>query len=498
MIERFIEEHSNEKCRRPHANTLVVVIISTAVGALVSSSFFRNSFQSNLKPLHQSQSIFLTQCYSVPSTQMNLTVTPKSFLSNNEIAIPYFQKAIPQPLSKFRCTGSENDIDAWKERLCVFYNTCYNKNAGRFYYFRSSLGGPKPLFYDAAKGMIFEFSGNGRGDPFVSLSAGGSTPWAPVIVKETYPTRDFTRLHSLHSLMTSRFAAVNIAHGLWEDFGSISYAMERMSIVDLNLVIMHFGKFDNTTLFQSYLKYVIPALTKNPMLQFHSYMQSFNTKYVCFDSLIVGGQLDLFPRVRIKENHGREALLYNWRSKMIQYNGFDPNFVPKSHHIILTNKSQSQWTHSGAKRHRAIVNLGAVEEFIRLTYPTISMEVVEWQTIPFNEQIAKLLNTTILITPCGGVSLILPLLPHGAHAIVMDYYVTVSAYGYQSGQSGSMEGAVLNHISHVRKQYYQVYGPQDYEFDFPGTTDAREGSSIIVNTTRLKLLIDKALEEMEP
>ncbi|CAF4094287.1 unnamed protein product, partial [Adineta steineri] len=33
---------------------------------------------------------------------------------------------------------------------------------------------------------------------------------------------------------------------------------------------------------------------------------------------------------------------------------------------------------------------------------------------------------------------------------------------------------------------------------FPGATDAREASSIIVNMTRLQLLIDKALEEMEP
>ncbi|CAF1140951.1 unnamed protein product [Adineta steineri] len=48
------------------------------------------------------------------------------------------------------------------------------------------------------------------------------------------------------------------------------------------------------------------------------------------------------------------------------------------------------------------------------------------------------------------------------------------------------------------KQYYQIYGKQDYEFDFPGATDAREASSIIVNMTRLQLLIDKALEEMEP
>ena len=498
MAELLIEGDPKEKSRRTHIHTLSVVIISAAVGALVSSTFFRSSLQYNITPSPQSKLLTSSQSNSVLSTQTNSTPPAKLAILNDEIGIPYFQKDIPRSRSKFRCTGSENDINAWQDRLCIFYNTCYNKDTGRFHYFKSTLRGPKPLFYDAAKGMIFEFTGNGRGEPFLSLASRGNMPWAPVIVNEMYPTTNFTRLHPLHSLMMITFGTGNIAHGLWEDLGSISYGMERMSVVDPDLVIMHYGKIENTRLDQSYLQYVIPALTKNPMVVLEPYMQTFNTKYVCFDSLIAGGQLTVFPRPQIKENHGREALFYNWRSKLIQYNGFNPNFVPKSHHIILTNKSESAWTRPGAKRHRAIVNLEEVEKFVRLTYPTISVEVVEWHKITFNEQISKLLNTTILITPCGGVSLILPLLPHGAHAIVMDYYVSKSGHGYESGQSGSMEGALLNHISHVRKQYYQVYGPQDYEFDFPGGSDAREDSSIKVNTTRLQLLIDKALEEMEP
>ncbi|CAF1259884.1 unnamed protein product [Rotaria sordida] len=94
--------------------------------------------------------------------------------------------------------------------------------------------------------------------------------------------------------------------------------------------------------------------------------------------------------------------------------------------------------------------------------------------------------------------MIIPMLPHSAHAIVMDYYVTQDQHGFKRGQSASMEGAFLNHFSHVRKHYYQVYGPQDYEFDFLGAKDTRNDASVIVNTTRLQLLIDTALEDMQP
>ncbi|CAF3006944.1 unnamed protein product [Rotaria sp. Silwood2] len=307
-----------------------------------------------------------------------------------------------------------------------------------------------------------------------------------------------TRLSRLHTVWADALGASNIGHGLWEELGSISYSMERLNEFDPELVIMHEGNIPQTALFRSYQQYIVPALTKTPLVEFGAYIRSFKTKYICFEKVFAGGQLSIFKQSTIKENHGREPLFYNWRSKIIAKNGFDPGFIPNKHQIIVTNKSNSQWTNPASNRHRAIANLKEVVNFIRKSYPTIDTEVVEWQNIPFNKQIEKLLNTTILITPCGGISMIIPMLPHGAHAIVMDYYATQEQYGFKRGQSASMEGAFLNHFPHVRKHYYQVYGSQDYEFDFPGAKDTRNDASVIVNTTRLQLLIDTALEDMQP
>ena len=488
MTELGIEQELNGKPRSQHRGRFWVAIVSATVGALVSSLAFKYSFKSNV--IHHYRETVLPQPLTASQTQKN-----EPF--DSEVGVSYFGQNLLEGFSKFSCSGSENEIEAWQDRLCVFYHTCYNSDTRRFNYFQLAQRKMKPIFYDSIRGMLYQFTINNGDAPFLSLSPGGGTPWAPVAVKEAYPVKNFTRLRPLHSLMQTRFADSNIAHGLWEDLGSVSYAMERMNVQDKNLVIMHATKIPSTPLFRTYHQYVIPALSKNPMVELETYVKSFKTKYVCFDRLIVGGQLSVFPRPLIKENHGREALFHSWRSKIIQYNGFDPNFVPQRHHITITNKSQSLWTPPGAKMHRAIANLEALVKFVRLTYPNISSEVVEWSMVPFNKQVEKLLNTTIFITPCGGVSLVLPLLPHGAHAIVMDYYVARALHGFQAGSSGSMEGALLNHFPHVRKQYYQVYGPQDYQFDYPGASDPREGSSIVVNMTRLQMLIDKALEEME-
>ena len=492
MLEPSSDTQRNYESTTKRRTQILYGFVLIAVVLVMTLLVFKTSFKSKL--------IGIKREIPPHSPHDNLSVpdVENKIKFPDEIAIPYFQRKDHQRFSKFRCTGSENDIGASEGRLCVFNNICYHRNTRRFHYFRLAQSEKKPLFYDSAKGMLYQFSANNDGAGFLSLSSGGGTAWAPIIPNEYYPTKDFTTLHQLHSLTQNRFADSNIAHGLWEDLGSISYSMERMGVVDRKLVIMHFDPIPDSPLFRTYTKYVIPALTENPMVHLDTYARSFNTNYVCFDNLMVGGQLNVFPRSLIRESHGREALFYNWRSKMIQYNGFDPKFTPSQHRIIITNKSQSIWTHPGSKRHRAIVNLEEVEKFVRLNYPTITTEVIEWHTISFRQQVEKLLNTTILITPCGGVSLILPLLPRGAHAIVMDYYVNVGAHGFSPGQSGSMEGAFLNHIPHVRKQYYQLYGRQDYEFDYPGATDSRESASVIVNTTRLRTLIDKALEEMEP
>ncbi|UJR34019.1 hypothetical protein I4U23_021433 [Adineta vaga] len=487
MHEPLIKQESNDKLRFYYKKEIILVIISATIGAVVSPLFFNTSIRSNLASSYRS---------CIINNNKETTSFTKKHIFHNEIAISYLQQNTSQYFSKFTCTGNENDYGAWKERLCVFYNVCYNKIGSRFDYFRLPQTKPKPLFYDSSKGMLYQFGIDGKPSPFVSLMVGGDTSWAPYITDETYPTKNLTRLQQIHTLTQTRFASGSIGHGLWEDLGSISYSMDRLNIKDRNLIIMHYNKIDNTSLFRTYHKYVIPALSENPMVQFETYIESFKTNYICFDSLVLGGQMYAFPKPEVKQYHGREILYYNWRSKMIQYNGFDPNFVPKQHHIIITNKSDSITKHFGAKRHRAIANLEEVEKFVRETYPNISTEVIEWHTVPFNRQIEKLLHSTILITPCGGVSMIIPLLPHGAHAIVMDYYVT-KPHGYAYGQSASMDGAFLNHIPHVRKQYYQVYGPQDYEFDFPGASDTREVASIKINMTRLQLLIDKAIEEME-
>lgn len=112
------------------------------------------------------------------------------------------------------------------------------------------------------------------------------------------------------------------------------------------------------------------------------------------------------------------------------------------------------------------------------------------------EQLRLVARTTIAISPCGGISMILPFLPEGAHAILMNYMVAnddARRHGECDGCSWTMEAELWRHVRHVHKQYYQVWGPADFAGGKPG-----RDSAVRVDVARLERLIRVSLFEMQP
>ncbi|CAF1441193.1 unnamed protein product [Didymodactylos carnosus] len=344
--------------------------------------------------------------------------------------------------------------------------------------------------------MITDFNRSRSGKGFVAISMPrGKATWAPIMTDGAYPTKNFTKLSHLHTLWKLFATYMNIGHVIWEEFGMIYYSMQRMREFDNALVIMHLGRISQHPLFQKLKNEILSALTSNPLVEAETYLPSFNTKYVCFERFIVGGPIYLFEYGPNKQHHEIETLLYNWRSKILEHYGFNHYSIPSHHRITITNK-----TDSGRAKfaRRSIANLNDVVKFVRTTYPRIRVDVVEWQHFTFRQQLEILLKTTILITPSGGVSMIGPFLPHSAHVIVMDSLSDRDNLGFKKGDSASLETKFWAHWHHVRKSFYQIYDMKEHVWDYEGANDTLHYASVIVNMTRLELLIDKALEDMSP
>ena len=91
--------------------------------------------------------------------------------------------------------------------------------------------------------------------------------------------------------------------------------------------------------------------------------------------------------------------------------------------------------------------------------------------------------------------MILPFLPEGAHAILMNYMLgpkDARRHGECDGCSWSMEAELWRHVRHVHKLYYQVWGGDDFARGKPG-----RDAAVKVDVDRLEALVRQALYDMQ-
>ncbi|CAF4170846.1 unnamed protein product, partial [Rotaria sordida] len=218
------------------------------------------------------------------------------------------------------------------------------------------------------------------------------------------------------------YVSFNPGHIIWEDIASNYFAMVRLNEYDRNAVLLEYRHYPNKgdKFYQMY-ENLVPAFAGKVDSLDH-YTNNFSSSLVCFQTLVVGGAKLVFSIDNESYTHGKERLLYDYRTAILQYHGVNVSHLPFRHRIVLVNKTRAL--------HRslhAITNLIEVKEFIYLAYPKIQLDVIDWSKYTFTQQMHELYKTTILITPCGDISTIIPFLSEGTHAIIMDFYVNKQA-----------------------------------------------------------------------
>lgn len=411
--------------------------------------------------------------------------------------------------SSFTCVGDEKHRDAIAGRGCVFRHLCWRQ--GEFQYF---LPTPEPLLYDEHSGPIYEFG------PFVALTQFDTEyhAFTPHVQHTTLPT-DLPWCSDPHQLaaLWKPWSVVdaNLGHLLWEEMGSLYYLTRRLGPIlnqALPLHIFHLLPVLPTyPLFRKILDAFLPALT----YPHESWVAVLTQSDCCWSQVIMGGIERMFYPI-LSHNDGKEEILFGWRNQILQTLGLPLHTASRRssgalRHIRVVRKTDS---FLGPARRR-IANLeavvGAIETAVA-SRPEYQVSIVEWTPLTFQEQLALIGNTWILITPCGGISMILPFLPVGATAIIMDYYSPTDLLMFEAGVSASMEAPFWNAWPHFRKLYYQVFSAEEYRFDEPWQASAerpltfqeevlltedqrssRNYGNIVVNLTRIVQLLQMAL-----
>ncbi|KAJ3097344.1 hypothetical protein HDU97_004922 [Phlyctochytrium planicorne] len=451
-----------------------------------------------------------------------LFLKPNSPISERTIRINHPMIAHKEPTksgkySKFRCSGDDNDIDGYVERVCVFEHICYDRNQNEFQFYQRDTEEDRTILFEARMGEVKDFRHKDHG--FVAVKqlffAAVATEWdtfAPNLVKGESPITKYpdstTVLAPVHVLWSTWAQDDNLGHVLWEEMAGIWFAMVRMNVIRDDVVAMHWpDKLPDRKLARKFREAFFPAISKSPPVGFDDYVSEVAQKkrYVCFNEMLVGGNVRRFLQRLAWHNYGHEPLFWSLRGRILQAFALDPYQVPKTHQIVITKKSSSNYFSSSEyKTHRSIYNFDEVVDFVKKQYPSVTIKVVDFKDYTIQEQLKLLLQTTVLITPSGGISMVLPFLPDGANAILLDYLEKEDSYliGSKAGESVSMEAPFWNYWPHVKKLYYQVRSKDELRPDNPAKSideiSWRDETSVLVDLKRLSALLEQAFENMTP
>ncbi|KAI9340408.1 hypothetical protein DFJ73DRAFT_762619 [Zopfochytrium polystomum] len=513
------------------ATAIAIAILTVVVGSLLIGDF-------SYIDLNRSQELHRLQGGSqklpadgVPSRASNLLRLKNQPFHMRTVRIPHplhiddgVKPAPSAPptnsrrFSHFRCFGDENSVEGYTERGCSFENVCYNLESRTIQFYRRPGIPPRPVLFDAVKGERYQFEDEGHG--FVNLQLWES--FGPIMVDNICPaaaTPDSTLVLTQPHFLWSNWARDdNLGHVLWEEISTIWYTMIRLNAFDPKVVAMHglANDLPDRPLANKFRKAFFPAVLDTDPVSIHSYMRGlaeerlFNGSSpapitdICFDQLMAGGNMQRFVQRNFWHNQGHEPLFYGLRGRIIDRFNLTET-VPTSHRILVTNKTNSMYHDDPAlTNHRGLHNLPEVIDAIKARYPSVPLQVVQWDTLSVRDQISLLLSSTLVVTPPGGVSMLLPFLPEGAHAIIFDYLEKEDNWfvGSLAGRSISMEAPFWNHWPHFKKSYYQVFSKEQMISDDPRRTldevSWRDEASIVVNIDKILGMVDAAFEEMAP
>ena len=178
-------------------------------------------------------------------------------------------------------------------------------------------------------------------------------------------------------------------------------------------------------------KKVMPLLTKNPV-------QILNASVdvpVCFESLVVGmsqysddcmepghgRKMNIGGNINC--NTGRQHQFWSFRNNGLQNMRVD-NVPPIKHQIVVTNRSDGG---------RALHNLNDLVVSLKKRYGDDKVLVVDWATLSMKRQLEIISQTTVHLTPPGGISYIAFFLPRWASTIRLyssDYLLDWHIFNY--------------------------------------------------------------------
>ena len=452
-------------------------------------------------------------------------------------------------VSAHDCVGDMSTIKPRASRVCVLRRVCMATATGIFHYYRDGNATLTPIVFDQRYGHIFSFghvAPRGGCEDLLPLNKHvrykRHVRWSPHIVDGALP-HGAPLLRQLH-VLSAPFVPTNLGHLVWEEAFPLLLAMAQLGVYEERAVVLRTHNCSESVkpakpptasaarLCRKFVDgFVRPlqggeaaaqgagrGVASAPLTTIDSLRQRYaraGAPYVCFRRLLAGGYHEMF---NAPAHAGKEPLLALYRHRVLAFHGLAPARGPPppitAHRCLLVKKEGRRGLHNFDEVARFVLggcdggctelSAGGASGLSSSQDPRSLRDAprvveIEFHTMSIREQLAAVSSATIAVSPPGGVSMILPFLPEGAHAVLVNYMLAKEAKkrGLDADESAcsrcslTMEAALWRHVRHVRKLYYQVWEPSDF-----ARGKAGRDAAVVVKLPRLSFLLRVALNTM--
>ncbi|KAK4047101.1 hypothetical protein OIO90_006303 [Microbotryomycetes sp. JL221] len=377
------------------------------------------------------------------SNSSSLVIQPKP-----QLIAQQRQDLQPNPLySSVDCHGTEgvsNPVD----NKCRFRNVCLEllplpqnramldadkDNApeyAKLYYYRPSWLKQAPLYW---------FKGYAHKEPWSRIDWAGTLK--PTIMDDFVPVDSWWSTAPT-TILTEAWWPENFGHALGDDYLPIyrlakyfdQFDSKDLSVIfhpschdrgspgdEMNRGCSHHQEMSN-------LLFDLPTIDLNSSSLFKK-----EGSKLCFRQLLIGTG-------GLRMGTPAEASVWTGFAETIKERArVRTNVLPSKQRISIMFKP----------RKRTLKNYDALEQHLKDRFQ-IEVKILDPNQLSLTEQLQELQQTTVLVSPCGGISFSATFLPRGASAVFVDYWDT------RYNRSFSMEKYVFTQMSHLSSYYYTV------------------------------------------
>jgi hypothetical protein len=311
-------------------------------------------------------------------------------------------------------------------RACVLSHVCWVPTTGQWNYYHHSSDDMHIL----QNGFSLSTSNaGGRHGDKLSLS----------VVSHRIPnSAHVAKIRGLTAVMGERIAP-NLGHFVWEGAFALLTSMSQLGVYTGNLNVLRTSApaaYD-PRLFAAYSDAFLAPLTGHSfnastrgwVRTLDQLRKAYSSSHlICFEELQAGGAYNVFDSEAL--NVGREGLIALFHHRVLHWHGLNPRAVRPAARprILLVHKTSV----NSNRLVRIILNFDQVSHYVRTRFGAYAdIQVTGFASMPLAEQLALVTSTSVAFSPCGGISMILPFLRHGAYAMLINYIIRSANPNYE-------------------------------------------------------------------